>query len=146
MKKVIFLSLLFMSKVLGCFAQVTTYYPALNAPVTQNAVCQIRYETLQNFWPYLIEHQYIHLYRQGQEVALEIHSKNDSYFASGDYLLFWGKPNDGTTDSSLYESQAQANPSYSLFSDTATYVLTYEPSQNHLEYELKGKTWLKTIR
>lgn len=130
MKKVIFLSLLFMSKVLGCFAQVTTYYPALNAPVTQNAVCQIRYETLQNFWPYLIEHQYIHLYRQGQEVALEIHSKNDSYFASGDYLLFWGKPNDGTTDSSLYESaQAQANPSYSLFSDTATYVLTYEPSQ-----------------
>jgi hypothetical protein len=130
MKKIIFLSLLLMSKIVVCVAQTTTYYPSLRVSVAQNAVHRIHYETLQSFWPYIIENQYIHLYRQGKEVALEIHSKNDSYFTSGDYLLFWGKPNDGITDSSLYESaQAQANPSYSLFSDTATYVLTYEPSQ-----------------
>ncbi|MDI9858609.1 putative type IX secretion system sortase PorU2 [Flectobacillus roseus] len=130
MKKIIFLSLLLVSKIGICVAQTTTYYPSLSVSVAQTAVHRIHYETLQSFWPYLIENQYIHLYRQGKEVALEIHSKNDSYFTSGDYLLFWGKSNDGTTDSSLYESaQAQANPSYSLFSYTATYVLTYEPSQ-----------------
>ncbi|MDI9878651.1 putative type IX secretion system sortase PorU2 [Flectobacillus longus] len=133
MKKIIFLSLVFMTRLLAGFAQIATYYPSLSVPVIQTSVHQIRYETMLRFWPYLIEHQYIHLYRQGQEIALEIHSKNDSYLKSGDYILFLGEPNNGTLDSSLYESlQAQANPSYSLFSDTATYQLTYEPSQKSL--------------
>ena len=111
MEKIIFLSLLLVSKIGVCVAQTTTYYPSLSVSVAQTAVHRIHYETLQSFWPYIIENQYIHLYRQGKEVALEIHSKNDSYFVSGDYLLFFGKPNDGTTDSSLYASaQAQANP------------------------------------
>lgn len=122
-----------MTRLLAGFAQIATYYPSLSVPVIQTSVHQIRYETMLRFWPYLIEHQYIHLYRQGQEIALEIHSKNDSYFGAGDYILFLGEPNNGTLDSSLYESlQAQANPSYSLFSDTATYQLMYEPSQKSL--------------
>lgn len=131
MKKIIFWISVFIAISQIGFAQLASYYPALRLPVAQKAVYELPYETLQKYWSFVIENQYIHLYRQGKEVAIDIHSKNSSYLLQRDYLLFMGFPNDGLVDSALYQSpEAQPNFEYSLFSDTASYILTYEPHRS----------------
>jgi len=65
------------------------------------------------------------LFRRGQEVAiLTTDSNNDNRL---DYLEFYGKKNDGTSDTELYASpDAQPHTYYNLYTDTATYMLTWK--------------------
>ena len=60
----------------------------------------------------------IRLFRKGIEAAIRVQPNPDG--TTLDYFEFWGKKNDGTSDTELYLPNAQAHPYYNLFSDTAT--------------------------
>jgi Peptidase family C25 len=70
------------------------------------------------------------LYYQGKEQFIEVvDNGQQGIFRTGDFILFYGKPNIGELDSKLYDSASfQPNPYYSLFNDTAVYFLTYNPA------------------
>ncbi|RKQ49990.1 putative secreted protein (Por secretion system target) [Roseivirga pacifica] len=67
----------------------------------------------------------IQLFHRGEQVAIEEVGLADGSFDAEDYLLFYGRKNDGTQDTELYyRSQDQANTFYNLFSDTTAFFLT----------------------
>ncbi len=67
------------------------------------------------------------IFHNGVEQFIDVNDANtNNVFDTGDYLEFYGKRNDGTLDTRLYDSvSSQPNPYYSLFNDTAAYFLTY---------------------
>ncbi len=65
----------------------------------------------------------IQLFRRGNEVAINVNANPDGTL---NYLEFYGKGIDGTSDSPLYEAGDQPHTLYNLFSDSATYFLTYK--------------------
>jgi Peptidase family C25 len=71
-------------------------------------------------------YQVIH---NGVEQFIRIEDVNgDNVFGPGDYVEFYGKPNDGAYDRELYDTPAsQPNPYVSIYNDTAAYFLTYTP-------------------
>lgn len=64
----------------------------------------------------------IQLFRRGEEVALTVNPTSGAI----NYIEFYGLANDGTGDESLYESGNQPHDRRNLFSDTASYFLTYK--------------------
>ena len=65
----------------------------------------------------------IQLFRRGQEVAIQVNSSRGVL----NYLEFYGLKNSGEGDVNLYiEPEAQPHDSYNLFTDTATYFLTWK--------------------
>lgn len=71
------------------------------------------------------------LWRNGQEVA--IYTSNQSgTLAAGGYIEFWGETNEGKADQALYRNPLDhINNTKSLFTDTAAYFLTINPSGNN---------------
>lgn len=69
------------------------------------------------------------LFSRGKEQFIRVEDVNgDNIFGPGDYIEFYGRPNDGAYDTPLYDTIAsQPNPYYSLYNDTAAYFLTYSP-------------------
>lgn len=65
----------------------------------------------------------IQLFRRGEEVALNVNANGDG---TVNYLEFYGERNDGRSDATLYEAGDQPHSFYSLFTDTASYFLTYK--------------------
>lgn len=65
----------------------------------------------------------LQLFRRGEEVAISVDANNDNTL---NYFEFYGKAIDGTGDAPLYASGNQPNQHLNLFSDTATYFLTYK--------------------
>lgn len=63
----------------------------------------------------------IQLFREGREVAINVATTGNQL----DYLEFFGQAKDGTSDSPLYENGAQPHTYYSLFTDSASYFITY---------------------
>ncbi|MPR33311.1 putative type IX secretion system sortase PorU2 [Salmonirosea aquatica] len=79
-----------------------------------------------NIDPATIAPQSLQLYRRGQEVAIRVQGEADGRLDAADYIEFYGQHNDGLLDSLLYDPpQAQPHTYYSLYSDTATYFLTW---------------------
>ena len=69
----------------------------------------------------------IQLFHLGQEVAIELTGQADGIFDPLDYIQFYARKNDGTTDTDLYiEPSAQPHTFYNIFSDTSAYFLTYK--------------------
>ncbi|GHB67361.1 putative type IX secretion system sortase PorU2 [Persicitalea jodogahamensis] len=68
----------------------------------------------------------LQLFRRGQEVAIQVEGEADGTLDSLDYVEFYGQRNDGWLDTLLYASpEFLPHPHYSLYSDTATYFLTW---------------------
>ncbi len=68
----------------------------------------------------------IKIFRQGQEIAVNKVDTNGFL----DYLEFYGEKNDGKLDSLLYEDPSyQIHPYYNLFTDTASYFLTWNQTE-----------------
>lgn len=65
----------------------------------------------------------IQLFRRGQEVALNVNTNGDGTL---NYFEFYGQKNNGESDSPLYDAGDQPHTFYNLFSDTASYFLTYK--------------------
>lgn len=72
------------------------------------------------------------LYRDGQEVPVFVSNEN---MGANDYIEFWGRKADGEIDKELYvKPEYQPSDRTSLFSDSASYFLTYDNGNNHLRY------------
>lgn len=66
----------------------------------------------------------IQLFREGQEVAINVQTIEGDQ--SIDYLEFYGTGKDGTSDTELYDAGDQPHTLYNLFTDSASYFLTYK--------------------
>lgn len=70
--------------------------------------------------------QSLQLFRRGQEIAIQVEGGADGRLDSLDYVEFYGQRNDGWLDTLLYvQPELMPHPHYSLYSDTATYFLTW---------------------
>ena len=67
------------------------------------------------------------LWRMGKQVPLWV-SRQTGVLESTDFIEFYGEPNDGSLDTRLYGGQPQPSDKISLFTDTAAYFLTIDPS------------------
>lgn len=66
------------------------------------------------------------LFHRGQEQPIIVSNEQSGLFQPGDHILFYGERNDGRLDEELYKgAQFHPNPNYSLYTDTATYYLTW---------------------
>ncbi|WP_346237997.1 C25 family cysteine peptidase [Niabella insulamsoli] len=71
------------------------------------------------------------LWRNGVEIPVYT-SNPTGALAPGGYIEFWGEANDGKADQALYRDlNDQINDSKSLFTDTAAYFLTVNPTGNN---------------
>lgn len=78
--------------------------------------------------------EYFQLWRNGEQVRLYT-SVATGPFGANDYIEFWGKPNDGLNDKTLYLKPGyQLCDSFSLHSDTAAYFLTVHPFAGNLRF------------
>ncbi|RED99440.1 putative type IX secretion system sortase PorU2 [Marinoscillum furvescens] len=65
------------------------------------------------------------VFRNGQEVAISSRDTNGD--GRLDYLEFFGEKNDGTSNTSLYDTPSdQPHTYYNLYTDTSTYFLTWK--------------------
>ncbi|MEE4178098.1 MAG: C25 family cysteine peptidase [Bacteroides sp.] len=78
------------------------------------------------------------LFFRGQEQPIVVANEQSGLFQPGDYILFYGDRNDGQLDEELYKgSQFHPNPNYSLYTDTATYYLTWNSLLNNRRFVLE---------
>ncbi len=104
-------------------------------PVVQEGVYRISYLNLASvgFPVSTVDPRNIQVFTAGEEVAIHFEGESDGSFDSADYLEFYAKGNDGSEDEELYGSfETQANPYYSLFTDTAYYYITWNNSTSNL--------------
>ena len=95
--------------------------------ITQKGIYRISYEELKySKFPININPQKIQLFRSGKEQAIFIKGEEDKQLNDGDYIEFYAEGNNGSLDSLLYTpANAQPHQYYSLYTDTASYFLTY---------------------
>ncbi len=95
--------------------------------ITQKGIYQISFNDLKTAgFPANINPEKIQLFRLGQEQAIFIKGGEDKIFNETDFIEFYAEGNDGKLDSLLYTpTQAQPHQYYSLYSDTASYFITY---------------------
>ena len=78
------------------------------------------------FDPAKVPARSLQLFRRGQEVPIHVPGEADGRLDSLDFVEFYGQRNDGWLDTLLYVSpDLMPHPHYSLYSDTATYFLTW---------------------
>lgn len=85
------------------------------------------------------------IFGRGVEMAIYIQGDADNSFDPGDYIEFYGQMNDGWFDTRLYsDSLNQPNPYYSLFTDTASYYLTFNNLTNNKRMTVENGTNFST--
>ena len=95
--------------------------------ITQKGIYQLSFTELKTSgFPTNVNPEKIQLFRNGQEQAIFIKGSDDKRLDETDFIEFYAEGNDGKLDSLLYvPNQSQPHQYYSLFSDTASYFLTY---------------------
>lgn len=69
----------------------------------------------------------LQLFHRGQEQAIHVEGEGDGVLNTEDYVIFYGRRNDGTLDKELYLSpDLQPHNYYNLYSDTTAYYLTFQ--------------------
>lgn len=72
------------------------------------------------------------IFRNGVEQPIYVNNETAGLFLPGDYIEFYGRGNDGWLDEALYKGAVNhPNANYSLFTDTASYFLTWNSSLNN---------------
>lgn len=100
----------------------------LRIPVSKTGFYRISASelTVAGISPDSINSATLQLFRRGKEVSMEVKNDNFNILGSKGYIDFYGQKNDGNADSLLYISrEAMPHPYYSLYSDTASYFLTW---------------------
>lgn len=106
--------------------QVGQFYYRI--PVAQNGIYRITYSDLQTagFPVGSVDPRRLQLFHRGTEQAMYVEGEADAIFNPSDYIEFYGRRNDGTSDTELYKpASTQPHTYYNLFSDTTVYFLTY---------------------
>ncbi|SDN08556.1 Por secretion system C-terminal sorting domain-containing protein [Siphonobacter aquaeclarae] len=101
-------------------------------PITQKGIFRIYYSDLQaKGFPVSGDPRNFQLFRRGVEQAIYVQGEADGVFSSGEYIEFYGVPNDGARDKEWYDPQtarrgsdSHTNPYVSLFTDESYYFLT----------------------
>ena len=95
--------------------------------ITQKGIYQLSFSDLKTAgFPTNINPEKIQLFRFGQEQAIFIKGEKDKRLDETDFIEFYAEGNNGELDSLLYSpTLSQPHQYYSLFSDTASYFLTY---------------------
>lgn len=105
-----------------------TYY---KFKVGQDGLYRIDQPTLSRIGLSQVPVTQFSLWKNGVEVPLYTTAQTGILPADG-YLEFWGEANDGSADQFLYNNpDHQLNGRWSLFTDSATYFLTVDPSVVH---------------
>lgn len=72
---------------------------------------------------------FVHVYRQGREIPLEVIGRNPNAFSDGDVIRFFGQRNDGKDELWAYRlrsKDAQSSDFRSIYTDTMHYWLTWD--------------------
>ncbi|MCZ4410786.1 hypothetical protein O3Q51_18360, partial [Cryomorphaceae bacterium 1068] len=78
----------------------------------------------------------IQLFAVNEEVPIYIEGGEDGFFNSTDFIEFIGHKNDGSLETSLYDTpEDQPNPYYSLFNDSLNYFLTWNTTGDNLRFQ-----------
>ncbi len=91
-----------------------------------------------------IDPRKLQLFNKGQEEYIYIQGEGDGSFDAGDFMEFFGRKNDGSFDTQLFDSASLQLQTYeSIMSDTAIYFLTWNNSLtnnrlNNLGNDLTG--------
>ncbi|MDZ7897688.1 MAG: C25 family cysteine peptidase [Arcicella sp.] len=95
--------------------------------ITQKGIYQLTFQELKTAgFPIDMNPQKIQLFRRGKEQAIYIKGEEDKIFNESDFIEFYAEGNDGSLDSLSYSPMSsQPHQYYSLYSDTASYFLTY---------------------
>ena len=96
--------------------------------VAQDGIYKLTYQDLQKagFPVASVNPRNLQLFHRGREQAVIVEGEANNIFDPSDFLLFYGKKNDGTQDVELYRSpEAQPHSFYNLYSDTTAYFLTF---------------------
>ncbi len=111
--------------------------PYFRFSVAQSGVYRLSYATIdQAVQPFGISASNIpvdhfQVWGRGEEQYLHIETGPDGVFNAGDFLEFYARRNDGWFDQDLYENPSdQINLLTSLYTDTASYYLTWNASGN----------------
>lgn len=87
----------------------------------------------------------IQLFAANKEVPIYIEGGDDGFFNSSDYIEFIGKKNDGSLETSLYDTpDDQPNPYYSLFNDSLNYFFSWNTTGNNLRFNENDLAALET--
>ncbi|MEQ6120147.1 C25 family cysteine peptidase [Reichenbachiella sp. MALMAid0571] len=99
--------------------------------IAEDGIYRITFDQLNNigFPVNTIDPRRIQIFYKGIEQAIYIEGQQDLKFDTSDFIEFYCKKNDGTSDTELYVSpEAQPHSYYNLFSDSSAYFLTYKLS------------------
>ncbi len=96
--------------------------------VAQDGIYKLDYNTLlqAGFPVNSVDPRRVQLFFRGKEQAITLQGQQDARFDAQDYIVFYGQRNDGAGETNLYITpEAQPHPYYNLYSDTASYFLTW---------------------
>ena len=99
--------------------------------VWNNGIYRISWSTLLAAVPAIanVDPRNVQIFGRGEELPIHLEGEVDGQWNDGDFIEFYGRKNDGWFDRQFYENDnAQSNPYYSLFTDTAVYFLTWNNS------------------
>ncbi|MFM7023874.1 MAG: C25 family cysteine peptidase [Flavobacteriales bacterium] len=103
-------------------------------PVVAEGLYKISYQTLFNAGIDVntINPQNFQVFARGQEQYIFVQGEDDDIFDPTDYILVYGKKNDGYFDAQMYKDPSyNPNPYYSLVNDTSYYFVTYNHSTSN---------------
>ncbi len=100
--------------------------------VLENGFHKVSYQALKNGGVPVdaIDPQELQLWYRGNQLSIEIKGEKDGVFNEADAMVFYGKVADGKLETPLYyKPEFQQHTSYSLYSDTSYYYLTWKEGE-----------------
>lgn len=100
--------------------------PYVRISVGQDGLFTVSYSSLQQAgFPVTADPGKFQLFHRGREQSIIVQGGSDGVFDPTDFIEFYGRKNDGSLDSTLYEVPAnQPHQYYNLYSDATAYFLT----------------------
>jgi len=111
--------------------------------VYEQGIYRINYNTLLNAGVPLgtFDPRSFQIFARGEEQPIYVKNEDTGTFQPGDYIEFYAKGNNGWFDKYLYENhEDHPNPDYSLFTDTATYYLTWNNLLDNKRFNIETDT------
>ncbi len=104
-------------------------------PVAKDGIYKITAATLSIAGITIGDPHNIQIFGRGEEQYIHVEGEDDGIFDPNDYILVYGRKNDGFFDTLMYDNQEDmVNPYYSLINDTIYYFLTTNNSLNNKRY------------
>jgi len=116
-----------------------TYY---RLPVHNTGIYRISSAALLEAIPALsgTDPRNLQIFSRGAEQPIVVSGEADGTWDEADFVEFFGRKNDGWLDAALYANPAtqQSNPYYSLFTDTASYFITWNNDTTNLRMSVEA--------